>query len=163
MPLPPDPSLPNRNAYYGGVLEHPQDAGHHGGRVPFDVSLYGIGLGPTRLDKRKLRLFTKGDEPPIGDVRKDRARYMAQMVWADPGDRDCRFLGLDDPKRTFEMRKFKTGPAYFLSKALRGITYNEAGVIVPYCTVILKRTRDNTVIATTVSDANGAYYFTVAD
>ena len=105
------------------------------------------------------------DAPPSpGSPRRNYvAQQLPMIVWYAPGDRDSRFLGLDDPARTYHMRKFKTLPAYFLSRALRGITYDENSVIVPFATVILKRTDTNAVVATTVSDANGNYYFTVPE
>jgi hypothetical protein len=133
----------------------------YAGRVAFDVSLYGVGIGPTRLDKYKRFIPTKGGEPAIGDIRKHYARLMSQVVWFNPGDRDIRFSGLDDPNRPYQIRLYKTGPAFALSKTIRGITYDEAGAVIPFCKVLVFNTATNVLIARTVSDANGAYSVTV--
>jgi len=139
-------------------VQMPTPAGY-GARMNFDVGEFGIGLGPTVLRRRMsatLLSLPAVDQPPAGGaVRKNFvARHLPLDAFVTVGTDQ-------DPSR--QMRKFKTPPAYFLSRALRGITYDENSVIVPFATVHLRRTDTNALIATTVSDAAGNYYFTVPE
>ena len=122
----------------------------------------GVGDGPGVL-KRQWALDTTQNiqNPPFSRRKNQNTSQVALVAWAEPGDRDGRFSGLEDPRRLYQLRMFKTSPAYALSKTIRGVTKDETGAILPFCKVIVQRTSDNIVVAQTVSDGSGNYSVTV--
>ena len=152
------------SVFYGnGVAPSAFDFGDMRARVtpgyPPDA---GVGNGPGNLKRQWALDTTKNIQDPPFSVRKNRAAWQVVMVaWAAPSDSDGRFSGLEDPRRLYQLRMFKTSPAYALSKTIRGVTKDETGAILPFCKVIVQRTSDNIVVAQTVSDGSGNYSVTV--
>jgi len=115
---------------------------------------HGVGKGPAVLRKQWALDSTQNiQNPPFSRRKNLNSGGVPLIIWFDPPD--------NETKRPFQPRLYKTGPAFALSKTIRDKTYDEFGVILPFCKVLVFRTSDNVLIARTVSDANGDYSVTV--
>lgn len=124
------------------------------------LGMASAGLLTQRASARNASLPAVG-QPPTTGARKNMLGWLPSIVWYAPGDRDSRFPGLDDPSRPYQYRMFKTNPAYFLSKAIRGVTYDELGNVLPLCRVRVYNSQTGALVANAVSDVNGNYSVTV--
>jgi hypothetical protein len=159
MPITPDPSRSHAKQYYTGHFNAqmaayavPEGRDQLQGRESAQVLTHGIGKGTAALRKQWALDTTQNiQNPPFSRRKNLNAGGVPLIVWVDPGKGP-------DPQQA---RTFKTGPAYYLSKAISGFTRDETGAIRPFAKVVIFRTSDNVKIAETVSDALGYYSVTV--
>lgn len=115
-----------------------------------------MGYGPAVL-RRGAALAADGmniQYPPFAARKNLNVATLPMIVW---------YQSPDNPTtRPHQMRLYKTGPAFGLSKTIRDVTQDASGVL-PFCKVLVFSTRDNVLVATTVSDANGNYSVTVPE